>query len=61
MDRAVIQRHLLSVPSDPFNRARLSADMLEPVPELKARIGEWKAAQQQRRQQQPSQSQSMQE
>jgi ubiquitin conjugation factor E4 B len=40
-DRSVIQRHLLSESRDPFNRATLTADMLEPQPELKARIGAW--------------------
>ena len=30
VDRPVIQRHLLSDQTDPFNRAYLTADMLEP-------------------------------
>lgn len=42
MDRSAITRHLLSDPTDPFNRARLTIDMLQPNTELKARIEEWK-------------------
>eukprot|EP00475_Leptophrys_vorax_P033553 TRINITY_DN5293_c0_g2_i1.p1 TRINITY_DN5293_c0_g2~~TRINITY_DN5293_c0_g2_i1.p1 ORF type:complete len:368 (+),score=38.64 TRINITY_DN5293_c0_g2_i1:49-1104(+) len=38
VDRSVILRHLLSDPKDPFTRAHLTADMLEPNVELKARI-----------------------
>lgn len=38
VDRPVIQRHLLSDSSDPFNRSHLTADMLIPDVELKARI-----------------------
>uniref|UniRef100_A0A7S3YTZ8 Ubiquitin conjugation factor E4 B n=2 Tax=Lotharella globosa TaxID=91324 RepID=A0A7S3YTZ8_9EUKA len=38
MDRAVIMRHLLNDETDPFNRAKLTSDMLEDVPELKAEI-----------------------
>jgi hypothetical protein len=30
MDRSAITRHLLSDPTDPFNRARLTIDMLQP-------------------------------
>ncbi len=44
MDRAVIQRHLLSTPTDPFNRQRLSADQLVPNVELRAKIQAWRAA-----------------
>ena len=40
-DRSTIQRHLLSESRDPFNRATLTEDMLEPLPELKARIDAW--------------------
>eukprot|EP00898_Chlorokybus_atmophyticus_P007588 jgi/Chlat1/7830/Chrsp66S00575 len=43
-DRATIQRHLLSENRDPFNRAHLTADMLEPETELKARIDAFVAA-----------------
>ncbi|KAG0460235.1 hypothetical protein HPP92_023363 [Vanilla planifolia] len=38
IDRAVIQRHLLSDNTDPFNRSHLTQDMLIPNVELKARI-----------------------
>ncbi|GFP91775.1 probable ubiquitin conjugation factor e4 [Phtheirospermum japonicum] len=38
VDRPVIQRHLLSDSTDPFNRSHLTADMLIPDVELKAKI-----------------------
>ncbi|KAL8172346.1 hypothetical protein V2J09_024150 [Rumex salicifolius] len=41
VDRSVILRHLLSDSTDPFNRAHLTADMLIPDTELKARIEEF--------------------
>ncbi|TKY50213.1 ubiquitin conjugation factor E4 [Spatholobus suberectus] len=41
VDRPVIQRHLLSDSTDPFNRSHLSVDMLIPNDELKARIEEF--------------------
>jgi ubiquitin conjugation factor E4 B len=41
IDRPTIQRHLLSDPTDPFNRSKLSEDMLEPAAELRGRIEEW--------------------
>ncbi|GKU97323.1 hypothetical protein SLEP1_g10485 [Rubroshorea leprosula] len=41
VDRAVIQRHLLSDNTDPFNRSHLTVDMLIPNHELKARIEEF--------------------
>ncbi|KAM7266305.1 hypothetical protein ACFE04_004202 [Oxalis oulophora] len=41
IDRPVIQRHLLSDSSDPFNRSHLTADMLIPDEDLKARIDEF--------------------
>ncbi|XP_051961213.1 ubiquitin conjugation factor E4 B isoform X2 [Xyrauchen texanus] len=41
MDRAIILRHLLNSPTDPFNRQPLTENMLEPVPELKKRIQAW--------------------
>ncbi|XP_056589281.1 ubiquitin conjugation factor E4 B isoform X2 [Triplophysa dalaica] len=41
MDRAIILRHLLNSPTDPFNRQTLTESMLEPVPELKERIQTW--------------------
>ena len=44
MDRAVIQ-HILSTEGgrDPFNRAELTLDMLEDVPDLRSKIQAWKA------------------
>ncbi|CAN6470133.1 unnamed protein product [Victoria cruziana] len=41
MDRAIIQRHLLSDNTDPFNRSHLTQDMLIPNVELKVRIEEF--------------------
>ncbi|XP_034207714.1 probable ubiquitin conjugation factor E4 isoform X2 [Prunus dulcis] len=41
VDRPVIQRHLLSDNSDPFNRSHLTVDMLIPDNELKGRIQEF--------------------
>ncbi|KAK7316313.1 hypothetical protein VNO77_35261 [Canavalia gladiata] len=41
VDRPVIQRHLLSDSTDPFNRSHLTADMLIPNDELRARIEEF--------------------
>uniref|UniRef100_A0A2K5Q7F2 Ubiquitin conjugation factor E4 n=1 Tax=Cebus imitator TaxID=2715852 RepID=A0A2K5Q7F2_CEBIM len=41
MDRAIILRHLLNSPTDPFNRQTLTESMLEPVPELKEQIQAW--------------------
>lgn len=41
VDRHVIQRHLLSDSTDPFNRSHLTVDMLIPDEELKARIEEF--------------------
>ncbi|XP_049343169.1 probable ubiquitin conjugation factor E4 [Solanum verrucosum] len=41
MDRPVIQRHLLSQSTDPFSRSHLTADMLIPNTELKAKIEEF--------------------
>ncbi|XP_022774537.1 probable ubiquitin conjugation factor E4 [Durio zibethinus] len=38
IDRPVIQRHLLSDSTDPFNRSHLTVEMLIPDTELKARI-----------------------
>lgn len=43
MDRAIIERHLLSTPNNPFNRAPLTANELVADGELKARIQEWTA------------------
>ena len=41
MDRSSIEQHLLNQPLDPFNRQPLTSEMLEPQPELKARIQAW--------------------
>ncbi|PKA50695.1 putative ubiquitin conjugation factor E4 [Apostasia shenzhenica] len=41
VDRPVIQRHLLSDNTDPFNRSHLTQEMLIPNVELKARIEEF--------------------
>ncbi|XP_010904932.1 probable ubiquitin conjugation factor E4 [Elaeis guineensis] len=41
IDRAVIQRHLLSDNTDPFSRSHLTQDMLIPNTELKLRIEEF--------------------
>lgn len=41
VDRATIQRHLLSDPTDPFNRSHLTPEMLIPDIELKAKIEEF--------------------
>ncbi|GBG72537.1 hypothetical protein CBR_g12108 [Chara braunii] len=45
IDRAVIQRHLLSDQTDPFNRSLLTPDMLIPNTELKAKIEAFREAQ----------------
>ena len=41
VDRTTIETHLLSDPTDPFNRTPLTKEMLIPCPELKARIEEY--------------------
>nr|GMC73565.1 probable ubiquitin conjugation factor E4 [Ipomoea batatas]GME16881.1 probable ubiquitin conjugation factor E4 [Ipomoea batatas] len=46
VDLPVIQRHLLSDSTDPFNRSHLTADMLIPNTELKAKIEEFVRASQ---------------
>ncbi|GKA46025.1 probable ubiquitin conjugation factor E4 [Tanacetum coccineum] len=46
IDRPVIQRHLLSDPTDPFNRSHLTTDMLIPDKELKQKIEEFVRSQQ---------------
>lgn len=46
IDRPVIQRHLLSDPTDPFNRSHLTTDMLIPDTELKQKIEEFVKSQQ---------------
>ena len=47
MDRPVIIRHLLNSSQDPFNRQELTVDMLEPLPNLKAEIDQWKLSREQ--------------
>eukprot|EP01118_Nematostelium_gracile_P007678 TRINITY_DN2510_c0_g1_i4.p1 TRINITY_DN2510_c0_g1~~TRINITY_DN2510_c0_g1_i4.p1 ORF type:complete len:1002 (+),score=228.78 TRINITY_DN2510_c0_g1_i4:105-3110(+) len=42
MDRSTIVRHLLSDQTDPFNRAHLLPEMLQPNEELKQKIIAWK-------------------
>ncbi|KAG6736698.1 hypothetical protein POTOM_060416 [Populus tomentosa] len=49
VDRPVIQRHLLSDNTDPFNRSHLTVDMLIPNTELKARIKEFVRSQELKR------------
>ncbi|PWA83692.1 U-box domain-containing protein [Artemisia annua] len=46
IDRPVIQRHLLSDPTDPFNRSHLTTDMLIPDTDLKQKIEEFVKSQQ---------------
>jgi len=41
VDRSTIARHLLSDQSDPFNRASLTMDMVEPDKELRERVNKW--------------------
>jgi len=41
IDRSTICRHLLNSQTDPFNRQKLTEDMLVPVTELQARIHAW--------------------
>lgn len=51
IDRAVIERHLLSDPTDPFNRAPLTKEQLEDDTALRARIQEWRQAKKRKQQQ----------
>lgn len=41
VDRTTIARHLLSDQTDPFNRAPLTMDMLEPQDELRQSVHQW--------------------
>merc|ERR1712080_421197 len=43
VDRSTIARHLLSDQSDPFNRAPLTMDQVEPETDLRQRVEEWMA------------------
>lgn len=42
LDRSTIRSHLLSDPNDPFNRQPLKIEEVIELPELKARITQWK-------------------
>ena len=44
MDRSIIARHLLNSSTDPFNRQKLTENMLEPMPDLKEKIQNWISA-----------------
>jgi len=50
VDRLTITKHLLSDDTDPFNRAKLTKEMLIPQPELKKRIEEFFAEKKRERQ-----------
>jgi len=52
VDRPTIMRHLLSDEHDPFNRMRLTPDMLQPATEVKAKIKAWLKEQQANKMQQ---------
>ncbi|CAH1450793.1 unnamed protein product [Lactuca virosa] len=58
VDRPVIQRHLLSDPTDPFNRSHLTPDMLIPDTELKQKIEEFVRLQQRKQEDMSMQSSS---
>eukprot|EP01133_Synstelium_polycarpum_P017689 gene17689-21093_t len=49
MDRQTILRHLLSDQTDPFNRAKLTEDMLIPDLELKKEIEQWVTSKKQKK------------
>ena len=42
VDRSTIETHLLSDPTDPFNRTKLTIEMLVSVEDLKLKIDEYK-------------------
>jgi len=44
VDRSTIARHLLSDQSDPFNRAPLTMDQVEPETDLRQRVDKWMAS-----------------
>jgi ubiquitin conjugation factor E4 B len=46
VDRNTIEKHLHSDPTDPFNRSKLTKDMLIPLPELRMEIEEYKKSKQ---------------
>jgi ubiquitin conjugation factor E4 B len=49
MDRSVITRHLLNSQTDPFNRQPLTEEELQPHPELKTKIENWKREKKEKR------------
>ena len=46
VDRNTIETHLHSDPTDPFNRSKLTKDMLIPLLDLKQEIEEYKKSKQ---------------
>lgn len=44
LDRATIERHLLTSSTDPFSRGTITMDDLRPNTELKQRIQDWLAS-----------------
>jgi ubiquitin conjugation factor E4 B len=50
LDRSTIKRHLMNKATDPFDRSPLTLEMLQPQPELKAKIQAWRAAKKQSKQ-----------
>lgn len=59
VDRSTIRAHLLSDTRDPFSRAPLTMDMVQPATELKERIQAWKAQQKQKRSKEAAAAESM--
>jgi hypothetical protein len=55
--RSTIERHLLSSETDPFSRAPLKLQQLQPDEELRARMQQWLAKCRQQQQQQQQQQQ----
>ena len=49
IDRATIQRHLLSSNTDPFTRSELTLKMIRPNTELKSEIEAWQEASRKRK------------
>lgn len=49
VDRSTIRAHLLGDTRDPFSRAPLTMDMVQPATELKEKIQAWKREQKQKR------------
>lgn len=42
LDRNTIEKHLLSDPTDPFNRTKLTKEMLIPCDDLREKIEDYK-------------------